>query len=78
MHTATVRYEVRYIAGQEDVMFFPAVTILACARRSEAHDMARELANDPQNRMVEAWQIGTDGGDPAIATALVWSRNLAA
>jgi hypothetical protein len=68
-----VRYEVRYVIGQEDEPFFPTVTVISCARRNEAISRAKEIAEDPRNRMVEAWQLGADGGDPAIATGLLWT-----
>ncbi len=74
MTTQLVRYEVRYVIGQEDEPFFPEVTTIRCARRQEAIERAKEIAAQPGNRMVEAWQLGADGGDPAIATGLLWTR----
>ncbi len=72
MTTINVRYEVRYIVDQEGDLFAEQ-TVIRCARRNEAVSRAQEIAADPLNRMVEAWQLGSDGGDPATATGLIWT-----
>jgi hypothetical protein len=76
--TVTVRYEVRYqTVAQADADWMHPGEVIQCARRSEACDKARELARDESIAHVEAWQIGTDGGDAATATGLIWSLGLA-
>lgn len=73
-----VRYEVRYqTVAQADANWMHPGEVILCARRGEACDKARELARDNSIAHVEAWQIGTDGGDAATATGLIWSRGLA-
>ena len=69
MSTIEVRYEVRVTTGG----MFGDTEITVCARRSEATDLAARLSAENPDAYVDAIQIGSDGGDPATATGLIWT-----
>lgn len=69
-NTALVRYEVRITRE-----FGGPTEVIACHRRNEAIDTAIRIAAEEPDALVDAIQIGTAGGDPAIASGQIWGRD---
>lgn len=67
-----IKYEARFSIEDPSTTWGTREIRVICETRDDAIIAAKSLWKDQDNSGVSAWQIGTDGGDTATATAQLW------